>query len=243
MELQTILNTFAKDIFRKQADLDYVAARSNFRMKLRQQFLWSAQQTLEKYFKGILLFNGRSSRYPQGSKKEFGHNLVKLREEIDSISSFTFDIPIECETFIKYLADQGPNRYISTTAYNEGNALRHLDSTVWHIRRYCQFIPDRELGGKTPVPGLKDAFIRAMLNPVHQENPQRFILVGGELEKIVKREPSDPARRALVWANLFYGSKRRTIVRYRTFSSSEVPPNERDWPNVNWELINEYVRL
>ena len=65
MDLQVVLNTFASDIFRRQADFDYIAARANYRMHLRQQFLWSAQQAMEKYLKAILLFNGKSARYYQ----------------------------------------------------------------------------------------------------------------------------------------------------------------------------------
>ncbi|CUB05958.1 HEPN domain-containing protein [Marinomonas fungiae] len=58
MNKQLVLNTLAKDIFRKQADFDYISARVNFRLGLRQQFLWSAQQAIEKYLKAILLFKG-----------------------------------------------------------------------------------------------------------------------------------------------------------------------------------------
>jgi hypothetical protein len=63
MEMQVILNTFASDVFRKQADYDYIAARANYRMRLRQQFLWSAHQAVEKYLKATLLFNGKSARF------------------------------------------------------------------------------------------------------------------------------------------------------------------------------------
>lgn len=223
--------------------MDYVAARSNFRMQLRQQFLWSGQQAIEKYLKAILLFNGRSARFPKGVKKEFGHNLLKLLDEAVTIADIKFDLPQECEQFIRYLADQGPNRYVGITASNTGDVLRRLDSTVWHVRRYCQYIPDRGSGMSNPVPGMKEGYIKSMLAAKHLENPQRFALSFGELEKILRREPSDPARRALVWANLFYGSKRRSVVRYRTFSSSQVPPNERNWPGVDWEVIGQYVKL
>jgi len=61
MDLQVVLNTYATDIFRNQADFDYISARANYRLKLRQQFLWSAQQAVEKYLKAILLFNGKSA--------------------------------------------------------------------------------------------------------------------------------------------------------------------------------------
>ena len=36
VELQVILNTFASDVFRRQADFDYIAARANFRMQLQR---------------------------------------------------------------------------------------------------------------------------------------------------------------------------------------------------------------
>ena len=243
MELQIILNTCASDVFRRQADFDYIAARSNFRMQLRQQFLWSAQQAIEKYLKAILLFNGKSSRYPRGRRKEFGHNLTALLEEVKTILIFKFELESEQERFIRYLADQGPNRYLGHTAYNASEVLRQLDDSVWHIRRYCQYMPDRAIGLPSPIPGMREAHVKAALSPSHKDQPQRFGVFAGDLEKIVKRPPTDPARRALVWANLFYGTKRRTVVKYRTISSSEVPPNERNWSGVDWKAVEQYVKL
>ena len=243
MELQLILNTFASDVFRKQADCDYIAARANFRMQLRQQFLWSAQQAIEKYLKAILLFNGKSARYPFGKRKEFGHDLDTLLAEVRTISIFTLDLEPSHEKFLKYLSQQAPNRYLGTTAYNTGEVLRQLDSTVWQLRRFCQYMPDRGLGSSARVPGLLEAHVKAALSPHHKEQPQSFSVFGGELESIVKRPSSNPARRALVWANLYYGSRRRVRVTYRTFSSSEVPPNERNWHGVDWKFIEKYVKL
>lgn len=248
MDLQVVLNTFATDIFRKQADYDYIAARSNFRLQLRQQFLWSSQQAIEKYLKAILLFNGKSARYidpisVKERKKEYGHNIVALFDAVKSISIFKFELEIEDEKFLRYLADQGPNRYVSTTAYSTVEALRRLDSTVWHIRRYCQYMPDRGIGSPTAVPSIREAHVKAALNPKHKEFPQKFRLIAGELEKIIQRPSSNPARRALVWANLYYGSKRRTVVRYTTFSSTEIPPKDRGWIGVNWSEIDIYVKI
>lgn len=243
MELQVILNTFASDVFRRQADLDYVAARATFRLQLRQQFLWSAQQAVEKYLKAILLFNGRSARYPKGKQKEFGHNLAALLQEVGTIKILKFELEQTHQQFLKYLGQQGPNRYLGTIAYNTGEVLQQLDQTVWHIRRFCQYMPDRGLGLQDPVPDLREAAVRAALNPVHADHSQGFSVFAGELEKIVKRPATDPARRALVWANLCYGSKRRKKVSYRSFSSSEVPPNERGWLDVDWKAIQQYVKL
>ena len=101
METQIILNTLATDVFRKQADYDYIAARANYRMCLRQQFLWSAHQAVEKYLKAILLFNGKSARFytPTGStkKNEFGHKLDALLLETRSILLFKIEIDSEDE--------------------------------------------------------------------------------------------------------------------------------------------------
>lgn len=247
MELQVILNTFASDVFRKQADYDYIAARANYRMRLRQQFLWSAHQSVEKYLKATLLFNGRSARFytPAGTtkKREFGHNLDALFAEVKNIALFKIEIEPEDEKFLSYLSSQGgANRYLSTSAYNTSDAIHRLDRLVWHIRRYCQYIADRGLGCREAVPGMQEAVVRSIADPSKKTTPHSFSLFGGELEAVIKRDPKDPARKALVWANLWYGKKKRLRVTYDSFSSSEIPPNEREWTGVDWKLIEEYVK-
>ena len=243
MELQIILNAFATDVFRNQGDCDYIAARSNFKLQLRQQFLWSAQQCIEKYLKAILLFNGQSARYVNSTKNEYGHNLCLLTEAAKSIQNLKFELEPNQEQFINYLSTQGPNRYIGTIAYNTRNALKDLDSTVWHIRRYCQYMADRGFGCSEAVPGMREDVVAAALNPLHKLYPHKFTLFNGYLEKVLKKSKDHPARKALVWANLFYGTKKRTKVTYLTFSSSEVPPNERGWHDVDWTEVEKYVRL
>lgn len=246
MELQTILNTYASDVFRKQADYDYIAARANYRMHLLQQFLWSAHQAVEKYLKAILLFNGRSARFykPAGqtARRQFGHNLDTLFAEVKNIDLFKIEIRPEDEKFLSYLSSQGANRYLSTSAYNTNDSIHQLDRLVWHIRRYCQYITDRGLGCREAVPGLREAVIRSIATPSKKVTPHSFALFGGELEAVIKRDPKDPARKALVWANLWYGKKKRLRVTYDSFSSSEIAPNERGWTSVEWNLINEYVK-
>ncbi len=247
MNLQIILNTFATDIFRRQADCDYIAARANYRMRLRQQFLWSAHQAVEKYLKAILLFNGKSARFytPVGKtkKKEFGHDLDALLLETRSIQLFRIDIDPENEQFLSYLSRQGgANRYVSTSAYNTSDAIHRLDRLVWHIRRYCQYIPDRGLGCRETVPGMQEAILRSITDPSTKKTPHSFVLFSGELEKVIKRSPEDPARKALVWANLWYGKRKRYRVTYDSFSSSEIPPTEREWQDVDWKLIEDYVK-
>jgi len=247
MDLQVILNTYATDIFRKQADYDYISARMNYRLKLRQQFLWSGQQAIEKYLKAILLFNGKSARYyltPDTSmKKEFGHNLDALHSEVGKLSYLGYNLDGEDKRFLSFLSKLGgSNRYMSTSSYNTRDAIQRLDRLVWSVRRYCQYIADRGLGCGDAVPGMREAVIRSINSPKHLERPVDFSLFNGELEKVLKRDPRDLTRQALVWANLYYGRKQRSKVTYRSFSSSEVPPQERKWPNIDWKRLEEYVK-
>ena len=247
MELQVILNTIASDVFRKQADYDYISARANYRMRLRQQFLWSAHQAVEKYLKAVLLFNGRSARFYTSvgapRKREFGHDLDALLAEVRSIAVFKLEIESDDEKFLSYLSRQGgANRYLSTSAYNTSDAIHRLDKVVWQIRRYCQYMADRGFGCRDAVPGMQEAVIRSIADPSREKTPHSFEVFGGELETVVKRDPKDPARRALVWANLWYGKKKRLRVTYASFSSSETTPKEREWIGVDWKLIEEYVK-
>lgn len=250
MDLQLILNAFARNIFRKQADCDYIAARANYHMRLRQQFLWSAHQAIEKYLKAILLFNGRSTRWPVGTIKgqEFGHNLNLLLVEVQKIEILKFEIEPDDQKFLTYLSHQGgENRYLSTSAYNSSDAIHRLDRLVWHIRRYCQYIPDRGLGNREIVLGIQEAAVRSINDPSWKKLPHSFTLFAGEageLERVIKSDPKDPARRALLWANLFYGKKKRLRVTYDSFSSTEIPPNENkyDYRNVDWKDLERYIR-
>lgn len=249
MELQVILNTFATDIFRKQADYDYISARMNYRMRLRQQFLWSAQQAVEKYLKAILLYNGKSARYiptDSSKKKEFGHNLIALNDEVCKLTFLKYKLPDWAPSYMEYLKELGGfNRYLTYVSYNTPDAILKLDELIWNIRRYCQYIPDRGLGCTLEVPGIKRAVINSLNDPAYRKKPTTFKLFNGELERILKRNHKDPARKALVWANLFYGRKNRKVVKFRPMSSSEIPLQHRDWFN-NEEIkkmISDYIKL
>jgi HEPN domain-containing protein len=245
MDLQVVLNTFATDVFRRQADYDYISARMNYRMQLRQQFLWSAQQALEKYLKAILLYNGKSARYYL-PKKEFGHNLVLLNQEVRKLTYLKYELPAWTESYLEYLTELGGfNRYLSKASYNTADAMHKLDEAVWNIRRYCQYIPDRGIGFNNEVPEMKDAVIKNINNPDYKDKPTTFRLFNGDLEKILDRPHKDPARKALVWANLFYGKKHRNQVLFRPMSSSEIPPQHRKWfeNEANKAVISEYIKL
>jgi len=246
MHLQSVLNAFATDVFRKQADFDYITARSNYRLQFRQQFLWSSQQAIEKYLKAILLFGGKSARFKSnGSGKELGHKLSKLYSEILQLRLTGFELSPVNKSFLVYLEDQGSNnRYISKFAYNPGDAIQSLDSLVWHIRRYCQFIPSSLTSSEPNAEQQRAAQLAFITKFTTKKSPHEFYLHGGELEKILHLPRSNFARQTLIWANLWFGTKKRRKVTYASFSSSEVPPNERPWFNEEHKTVLEkYIRL
>ena len=60
---QACANEYINRTFRDVADHDYIAARIVHRYDLDIQFLWLAEQAVEKYLKAILLYNRRRIKY------------------------------------------------------------------------------------------------------------------------------------------------------------------------------------
>jgi hypothetical protein len=69
----------------------------------------------------------------------------------------------------------------------------------------------------------------------------KFRLFDDELERILARKPSNFARKALVWANAFYGKRDKHSITYSSFSSFEIPPNKRGWHDVDWKEVNNIL--
>ena len=120
MTLRIALFTLATEVFREQADKDYIAARSCYRMNLCEQFLWASLQACEKYLKGILLFNERSARYDSASydplkkrNKEFGHDAARLFAAARIIADLSLDKPDWLPEFLKYLTAFGNKRILT----------------------------------------------------------------------------------------------------------------------------------
>lgn len=233
---QMALNACAKDIFRLQADQDYISARSSYFMGFQQQFLWSAQQAVEKYLKAILLYNGKTARWKKEPNsngkggKSFGHDLLALNNKVQGIGYLEYSLPAWGESFLKYLGELGGfNRYLSRSSYTTYEALEKLDELVWYIRRYCIFIPEN-----TDEMSFRDATI----NSIKAKNfPIRHNLPSGRLEKILKSESS--ARDALVRENRVYGTE-NDLLQKTQISSSITPPQDRDWFTDEMKASLEY---
>ena len=195
MRTKALINDLAIRSFRDTADGDYVAARMAFRAALYQQFLWASQQAVEKYLKCILLLNRISA------KKMF-HDLCDGLGKINKEGRFRLRLSPECQDFIEHLSMYGSHRYFETSYCSMGSEIFVLDRTVWELRRYCTVL-DYSL--KKSDGQLKEMLEVELRRIEQSENdfPQKFALSAGYLEKILKDE-KHPARKALIWKNLFF---------------------------------------
>ena len=254
MTRRIVLDTIAEEVFRDQADKDYIAARANYRMNLREQFLWSGLQACEKYLKAILLFNNLSARFPASrgdpakwnKKREFRHNLRRLFAAVNQINEIQFVWPKFLRGFLDYLTRFGNNRYMSISTYTFGDELWRLDETVWTLRRYCQNF-DWEIEENGRKKNMRARLIAQVNDPSHRSKPALFHpfgATGGWLEQMLAGKPSSFAPQNLVWHNLFFGSRQRSSAKWDYFSSSEHPPQNREWftPQLH-RLVADYVKL
>jgi HEPN domain-containing protein len=216
MDLTVRLNQFAT-LFRDIGDEDYISARANYQLHLREQFFWAGLQALEKYLKAILLHNGRSTL-------NYGHNLPELSKAVRQISHLKFQIPVGVEQFLTRLRDLGDNRYMSTDTYVRPENLIELDEGVWNIRAYCRFVRVTVKNGSIDLTGH---YVSNINSRNSLKDPRRFkpISDDGFLVDVLARPRTDAVRRVLVWHNRFFGSGRVTGPPYR--SSSRIPPNRQ----------------
>lgn len=248
LPLRVALNSIASEAFRDQADRDYVLARAAWKLRLRDQFLWSAQQAIEKYLKGVLLFDGQSARYIPSSgkrRREYGHSLTALSAAVDALPGYQTTHPSSWQNFIDRLEHMGQNRYLTRNARTNYDSLDTLDEAVWSVRRYCQhmrFTMKRTNGG---VMEMLPAYMQTVNHPSYQKHPHQFRLIGGQLEKWIAGPRDEPARSILIWNNRFFGSRARHNLRYGTWSSFVNSPVQRAWaqdPILRAELA-EYFRF
>lgn len=248
VKLQVLLNTYAREVFRDQADQDYISARSIWRLRFREQFLWASLQAMEKYLKGTLLFNGVSARYVDGSNagrkaKMFSHDLVKLLTAVKKIEGVEFSFPPEVEHTLDYINHYGNNRYFDRATYTVGDELLSVDAAVWHIRRYCQYL---RFGFETPEEEEEATkrYVSWLNSPERLESPWRLRLPSGLIERLVEGERT-PARDALVWNNLYYGKVVKSSITVLLRHEVVNPPNVRTWARdpQNRAQLEKYVLL
>lgn len=212
-KLDRYINGFATQSFRDQADRDYVHARSACRNELFPQFLWSAQQAVEKYLKAILLYNRIKAT-------TVGHDIQKALDLTQSLP-FVIRLSTRSRSFLEHLCTYGQFRYIDVPFHVYGKVLVDLDLTVWEVRRYCQVLnvfgkslPERE---HVQLEQAWTALERSEDEPKH-----RFKLHGGWLESVMDQK-KHPSREALLWQNACYGNRSRRTVMVKSHLHAQNP--------------------
>jgi len=231
IQSQAVLIEFATRVLRNEADKDYIIARIAHRFEFDQQFLWSAEQAVEKYLKAILLFNATSA-------KGIWHNLNEALRRIHSIQDFDIRLPKDVCDFVKYLDDYGANRYLEFPSHVRMNSLLELDRAVWFIRRYCYYMGGeiKKLDGT--VIERRTAHLAAVNALTVDDDPRKCRIFGGYLEKVLDEKLASAPY--LVWQNFFYGRVfRKRISNYRPRASAINPPQDMhdEW----FEILEQFV--
>ena len=226
-EIDRRVNNFAIRAFRDTADRDYLAARLACRSDLIPQFLWSAQQAIEKYLKCLLLLN----RIPA---KNVRHDIGKALDLLGRLS-FKVELCARSRKFIDHVATYGEYRYLDVSTFAIGTVLVDLDLTVWELRRYCQVL---SVFGKRLI-SVEQEMLDFALEELRlsNSNPQHtFRIKGGYLEEILSN-PRHAAREALVWHNPCFGVRSRRTVKARNVMQAFNAPLYL-FPEMLDELLN-----
>lgn len=212
-DIERLLNLFATQSFRDQADRDYILARLACQHELFPQFLWSSLQAIEKYLKAILLYN----RIEATSVR---HDLSKAMLLMKQLP-FKIELSDYSRKFIDHLSSFGEYRYIDVPYNVHGFALLDLDGAIWELRRYCQVL---FVFGKVLSPQEQDLLekAKAELKRSFDEPYYKFHLRGGFIEKVLE-DRRHPSRPALVWQNALYGLQARKTVRVKNNVYAQNP--------------------
>lgn len=228
-EARIYLNDCATRSFRDVADQDYIAARLCYCSSLMLQFVWIAQQAVEKYLKAILLYNGKKTL-------DLGHDLERALRRVDAIKHIDFVLSDPSRAFIKYINQQGVNRYLEHPHYTRGLELQKLDKCVWELRLYCRVL-DYELKG---VGSMLKIDLRGIHRWRASDEQHKFGLFGGFLERVLKKR-GDPRRGPLVWQTFNFGPRQRKRVRIPNNSNSLNPTHTLHPEHL--ELLSRYVKF
>lgn len=208
------INNFAFRCFRTTADRDYIHARLAFRSNLFPQFQWSSLHCLEKYVKCILLLNRIKG-------KKYKHEIKKPIERINREAPFQIEISKGTKKFIQHLESGARYRYLEVSWINYGYQLKELDRAVFEIRKYCQILTQSIKSNGKEVQLLNYNLKR--INEIKPPCGKNGGIIGGWLERVLDKD-DHPARGALIWKNLWFGSSNRKQVMVDEIFASENSP-------------------
>jgi len=211
------------------------------------QFMWQAQQCLEKYLKSAILFNcappheGGSLPGPLGGRKRkldgrigYGHDLPRLVGDLIAIQPWQPDLPSHTTEYITHVHQMGLNRYSDQHNCRIGDELPKLDEVVWHVRRWCAYHMLTKQKN-APAKLTDQRWIEIQREAVMRRRPGDKQHIGGKLESILDERRGRgmwtkwQARAALVRWNQWFFANRRSPHRPPRMGSSSIPVWGRGW--------------
>lgn len=220
------IDSFIAGSFRDVADADYLAARICWRRELFQQFFWMALQAVEKYLKGILLFN-------RISIKKFLHDLPGLLAEAKKLSAIDLKLRPDVDDFIGILVEQGLNRYFESNFMLRGQEILLLDECVWQLRIHCVAL-NKEVKERGKVIWTSQEHFEKIKKHQNGKNPNRISIPYGFLEQLLAG--NSEAKKDLVWKNFYFGSRQKRRIKFKSefrFRSSQLVMTPEVFPELD----------
>ncbi|MCE4351994.1 HEPN domain-containing protein, partial [Xanthomonas hortorum pv. cynarae] len=204
--LHAKVNQFAIRCFRDTGDGDYIAARLSMRAHLYTQYLWAAEQAVEKYLKCILMLNRHDTR-------KLGHEVERALEAVRACLSVEIKLTEVEQQAFDNLGRWNADRYLIRSYHVEHVEIAGLDLLVWRLRQYCKPLDVNHYADDPSQDLLKVNLAEIAGRALHPSKAGH--LPGGELEKILE-DKRHPARTGLIWRNLRYNNANRRSTRMST---------------------------
>lgn len=231
------INQFAIRCFRDTGDGDYIAARLAMRSRLAGPFLWSAEQAVEKYLKGILMLNRKKTG-------DLSHDTRKALNRISSTLPFKIKLSEGEQAVFNHIAEWDGDRYLIASFTLLDIEVLQLDKLVWTLRQYCTPLDVMHYADTPSEKVLLDkvSSLEAGLNGPAKAGH----IAGGVLENILA-DKKHPAHDALVWKNLRYSMITRNRVGFTKgfqavnsplWLNPELADEAAKWMRIPREIVN-----
>lgn len=196
------INMFAIRCFRDTGDGDYIAARLAMRARLHTQYLWAAEQAVEKYLKCILVLN-------RVNTKDLSHDLERALARVHQTLALELELTDLERSAFNSLVRWNADRYLINSYVIEEHELGALDLLVWRLRQYCEPLDVTHYADEPSNDLLRANLEKVAARPIAM--PKLGHLEGGQLERILA-DRKNPARPGLVWRNLRFSTAHRKRV-------------------------------
>ena len=222
------LYRIAIQCFRDTADQDYIHARLAYQNRLIPQFLWSSLHCLEKYSKCMLVANAINVR-------NLNHSINPAINMFEEYAGLSVNLSTDVKDFIKRLDETAKFRYMTVSSLSTGRDIFFLDKAVHELRCYCQQFSFDNEERKSQISELANRNGEKNIKDI-----QRISLDGGVLEKILN-DKKHPARKALIYQNVFFNTKKRSTV---SIKPSLTAHNSIFFENPElFELAKGYIKI